>query len=56
MNFKPDKWQRDDFLGWLDGSAWLSGWHLGSLAGFGLSPLPLTVANEGLGWDPLLKM
>ena len=23
---------------------------------FGLSPLPVTVANEGLGWDPLLKM
>ena len=22
----------------------------------GLSPLPVTVANEGLGWDPLLKM
>ena len=21
----------------------------------GLSPLPVTVANEGLGWDPLLK-
>ena len=21
-----------------------------------LSPLPVTVANEGLGWDPLLKM
>ena len=24
--------------------------------GLGLSPLPVTVANEGLGWDPLLKM
>ena len=23
---------------------------------FGLSPLPVTVANEGFGWDPLLKM
>ena len=23
---------------------------------FGLSPLPVTVANEGLGWDSLLKM
>ena len=22
----------------------------------GLSPLPVTVANEGLGWDSLLKM
>ena len=22
---------------------------------FGLSPLPVTVANEGLGWDPQLK-
>ena len=21
----------------------------------GLSPLPVTLANEGLGWDPLLK-
>ena len=23
---------------------------------FGLSPLPVIVANEGLGWDPILKM
>ena len=22
----------------------------------GLSPFPVTVANEGLGWDSLLKM
>ena len=23
---------------------------------FGCGPLPVTVENEGLGWDPLLKM